>query len=451
MKLAASTVLFRTKPTFEVLVIKRSQRLKFLSGYTAFPGGMVDAVDEADTEIATAVNCGLRELAEELGLDKTYTETLRESLVHIGTWTTPEYLVDNFETYFFAVEVDTSFPQVVPNADEVESFEWIHPNDLAIRWEQCACLLAPPTQVIMRRLGEKGALEKLDEYSETKGVPPRYAKIRPYITLFPQYSPTLPPATHTNCYLIGHDELLIVEPATSLELDQSALRLFLEDQIESGKRLKAVVLTHHHHDHVSGVAEFVAHFDVEVWAHPATAERIPLKVERLLEDGDVIELDGGVCLEVFHTPGHAPGHIVLLDERSLSLIAGDMVAGIGSIIIDPEDAGDMAAYLDSLRLIKELEPTCLLPSHGPVIGGAEEKIDEYMAHRLMREALIREAVGVESTSIDAIVASAYKDTPEFFKVGPNGGLAGRSALAHLNKLVEDGEITGQLGDGFCRT
>ena len=58
-------------------------------------------------------------------------------------------------------------------------------------------------------------------------------------------------------------------------------------------------------------------------------------------------------------PGHAPGHIVLVDDHSMSAIVGDMVAGIGAIIIDPDDAGDMRAYMDSLRQLRELSRRAL--------------------------------------------------------------------------------------------
>ena len=450
MRVAASVVLFRTAPEFKVLVIRRAAALRFLSGFTAFPGGMSEPVDYDEDIFELAKSCALRELSEELGLKTSYVNSLRSGLVHIGTWATPEYLVDQFDTYFFAVEIEHDLEDVVLDPHEVDEMEWVHPTELSLRWERCACLLAPPTQVIIKRLAERGALERLSEYSEGQGLPPRYSRIRPYITLFPQYTPTLPPATHTNCYLIGHDELLIVEPATSQDWSESALRVFLQDQIESGKRLFAVVLTHRHHDHVVGVADMVNHFHLEVWAHPETAARVSLPISRTLEDGDLIELDGGVCLEVLHTPGHAPGHIVLLDERSLSLVVGDMVAGIGSIIIDPDDDGDMGDYLASLSLIKNLAPSCLLPSHGPVIGGTIEKIDQYISHRLMREGLILEAVVGAQCRLKAIVDNAYQDTPSFLKDGPNGGLAGRSALAHLNKLVKDGVITGDQEVGYCR-
>ena len=448
MKLASSVVLYRKQPALEILVVVRSNHMRFLSGFTAFPGGMVEKDDICDSTLETAKACAIRELSEELGIPNDTQETLRSNFSHIGTWTTPEYLVTSFETYFFAVEVDESFPELSPCDEEIESVEWIQPKQLSLRWEQCACLLAPPTQAIVRRLSEGGGVARLHDYSETAGLPPRYSRIRPYITLFPQITPTLPPATHTNCYLVGHDELIVIEPATNIPLDESALRIFLEDQLESGKRLRAIVITHHHHDHTVGVLALAEHFGMEIWAHPETAARVSLPIARMLHDGDFIELDGGVCLEIFHTPGHAPGHIVLLDDRSMSAIVGDMVAGVGTIIIDPDDDGDMKAYLDSLYKLRDIQPSCLLPSHGPVIGGSTEKLTEYIEHRLAREAKVLEAVRQSNGTLESIVQQSYSDTPIILRSGPGGGLAGRSALAHLNKLIHDGLIEGSVDEGF---
>lgn len=448
MKLASSVVLYRRQPELEILVVRRSDHLRFLSGFTAFPGGMVENEDTCDSLMETASRCALRELSEELGVSREHLGIVKEGLTHIGTWTTPEYLVDSFETYFFAAEVDEAFPSEFVLSAELAACEWISPRALSLRWEQCACLLAPPTQAIVRRLSEGGGVDRLADYSETMGLPPRYSRIRPYITLFPQVTPTLPPATHTNCYLVGHDELLVVEPATNVPIAESALKIFLEDQIESGKRLKAIVLTHHHHDHTVGVADLAEHFGLEIWAHPETRARTHLAISRDLEDGDFIELDGGICLEVFHTPGHAPGHLVLVDDRSMSAIVGDMVAGIGTIIVDPDDDGDMLAYMKSLESLRAIKPSCLMPSHGPVIGGAEEKLTQYITHRLQREAKILEAVRTSDGSLEDIVAQAYCDTPIILRSGPSGGLAGRSALAHLNKLMSEGVVVGGLKEGF---
>ena len=98
--------------------------------------------------------------------------------------------------------------------------------------------------------------------------------------------------------------------------------------------------------------------------------------------------------------------------------------------------------------MKPLDPSFLMPSHGPVIGGAAHKLDSYLAHRLERERKILAAVVDSDGSLSGIVEQAYQDTPPMLRTGPDGGLAGRSALAHLNKLVDEGRVQGNPKDGY---
>ena len=69
-------------------------------------------------------------------------------------------------------------------------------------------------------------------------------------------------------------------------------------------------------------------------------------------------------MEAHHTPGHAPGHLAFHLRERRALIAGDMVGGMSTILIDPEQ-GDMGAYLDSLERLRRLDCRTLLPGHGP--------------------------------------------------------------------------------------
>jgi glyoxylase-like metal-dependent hydrolase (beta-lactamase superfamily II) len=141
-----------------------------------------------------------------------------------------------------------------------------------------------------------------------------------------------------------------------------------------------------------------------------------------------------VTLRAIHTPGHAPGHLCFLEERSNAMIAGDMVASIGTIIVEPED-GDMELYLRSLARMGELDSSMLLPAHGAPIEEPQRKLDQYVAHRLMREAKVLDALRAHegpALPID-LVPRAYDDTPKVL-----WPLARLSTEAHLIKLERDG-------------
>ena len=177
-------------------------------------------------------------------------------------------------------------------------------------------------------------------------------------------TPTKPPATHTNCYLIsGSEEFLIVDPGSPYEDEQAALAECVDDLIrKDGTGSREIVLTHVHPDHVAGVDALNAFLEtnhgrrVPVAAHRLTAESLKghLDVDRFIEDDEVITLgDDSIGLRALYTPGHARGHLCFYDERTGALLSGDNIVGFGSVLIDPPD-GNMRDYLASLARMRAL-------------------------------------------------------------------------------------------------
>lgn len=260
-------------------------------------------------------------------------------------------------------------------------------------------------------------------------------ELTPGVRRLPLRTPTLPPATHTNVYLVGTGEALLVEPASPYPEEVERAVRWVEDARASGVAPLAIVATHHHPDHIGGAQALSSRLALPLWAHRLTAERLPeLSFERLLEDGERIALSGPTPMRVrvLHTPGHAPGHVCLLEEGSGAMIVGDMVAGVGTILVEPED-GDMRAYLDSLERMAATSPSVLLPAHGDPLEPSA--LGRYVQHRLAREARIFDALAQHGRPATAaeLVPVAYDDAPE--AVWP---LAALSTEAHLIKLEQDG-------------
>lgn len=253
--------------------------------------------------------------------------------------------------------------------------------------------------------------------------------------VLPLRTPTLPPASATNTAVVGLRRLAVIEPATPHADEQDRLRTMLDERIADGAQVEAIVITHHHSDHIGFAAALAERTGAPILAHPETASRVSMTIDRHITGGTLIELDGGHALRPVFTPGHAPGHLVYLDTATGIAHAGDMVAGEGSILIDPDDGGDMSAYLESLETLSALGASRLVPAHGGIFEEPEAVCRHFVEHRLGRERKVLAAMGPESKTLPEILASAYADTPKML-----WPLAEKSLRAHLSKLVTDGRV-----------
>jgi glyoxylase-like metal-dependent hydrolase (beta-lactamase superfamily II) len=266
--------------------------------------------------------------------------------------------------------------------------------------------------------------------------------------MLPVRTPTLPPATHTNTFLVGTGEAVLVEPATPYREEQELMTEWVQKARLRGVEPVAILATHHHPDHVGGAMALRERLQLPLWAHAMTAQRLDgiVEIDRLIQDGERIVLEGPTptSLTAVHTPGHAPGHLCFVDEASGMMIAGDMVASVGTIIVEPTD-GDMLLYLESLRKMSSMEPAALLPAHGDVIRDPQALLSFYIEHRLMRERKVLDALQARGKSSRPrhLVARAYDDTPK--ALWP---LALRSIEAHLIKLEREGRIVKE-GEGWA--
>ena len=253
--------------------------------------------------------------------------------------------------------------------------------------------------------------------------------------MIPVQTATLPPATHTNCYLVGepNSDFIIVDPAIKLREDMEKLANAVD---RHGGELQAILFTHGHSDHLADWDLLREAFDVPIWSSSETKESIEsskkVSVSRVIEDGDEIEL-GKIKWKALKTPGHDPGHICLLSDAGL--IAGDMVAGIGTILI-PSDTGNMEVYIEQLERLKNLNPNLVFPSHGPIIPLPQKKFNFYIKHRKARNEKIINAISTGAEKIDEISKIAYEDSPN-----AHPGLALDQTRSHLLSLERQGIVS----------
>ncbi|HEX9412676.1 MAG TPA: MBL fold metallo-hydrolase, partial [Ktedonobacterales bacterium] len=152
-----------------------------------------------------------------------------------------------------------------------------------------------------------------------------------------------------------------------------------------------------------------------------------------LADGEVVRV-GERALRAIYTPGHRFDHLSFLLEDAGALFAGDLVAGVGTVVISPPE-GDLFDYMASLRRLLALDLRQILPAHGPAIEAPSELLEYYIAHREQREEQVLAGLRAGATSILALVAAIYADVdPALHPV------AARSVLAHLLKLEREGRV-----------
>ena len=468
--------------TLEVYWVLRGDQVSFMPGFYAFPGGVVGPGDAAlpidgapDERDRALLASAIRETFEEIGVlvasagrrDAATLAEARESLLcgeatfaalaselgwrfdarelpAAGRWRTPPFSSLRFEAAYFLARCPEHAEPVIADA-ELAAGEWITPARALEQWQSGDAVFAAPILSTLREIaaGEDRLAARLALSPERLGDPHRI-ELSWGIVLQPMPTRALPPATHTNAYLIGDREMALVDPGSGDPAEIESLCKLIARLGADGRTLTRILLTHAHGDHTGGVAAMRSRFNIPVFGHAAIADRVAL--DGTLADGDVVSLatpGPAWDLRVLHTPGHARGHLCFLHERTGALLSGDHIVGAGTVIIDPPE-GDMAGYIASLERLSRLPIRTLFPAHGSPSGAAQRRIRALIVHRHEREQRVIDALANSASSLSDLLAKAYADVAR-----PLWPYAERSLLAHLLKLEAEGRA-GREGDGWRR-
>ena len=496
---ASAVILIKNE---KVLWAQRNPNIKFLGGWHAFPGGKVDPTDSeikvkncADKDLEVFIVAAVRELFEETGvlpvrngekLTKGQRSSLHDDLIsgrssfaeiladwnlwidgedffYTGFWTTPQFSPVRFKTRFFIAECPSK-QEPYAAISELRDVEFTTPEKALERWAKSEVLISPPVLISLQELANsklkiqdsrfkiqdsKSASTILNLLEKSQKVDGNidYIELNPHIICFPLKTETLPPATHTNCFIVGREKFIVIDAASRDETEQRKLFELIDSFIEKDFVCLEIIISHLHPDHFGGETALQSHLrdkfnlEIPISAHKITAQSLRGKVEfqKFIADEEIINLadENGASfqLKAFHAPGHARGHLCFYDEAKGFLLASDNVVGAGTVVIAPPE-GNMTDYLETLERMKNLPNLRFLcGSHGSAIFNAKGKIEEYIAHRLERETQILEAFQNGAETPAEIIERVYVGLkPELVK------LAKKSVEAHLEKLKNDGQI-----------
>ena len=287
-----------------------------------------------------------------------------------------------------------------------------------------------------------------------------------------------------NCYVATTAPITLIDTGPRHADSRAALQAGLSELGLSARDLQRIIITHAHADHYGLAAELVRESQAEVWTHRhncATLEAsetirvqrnefyvqimtesgVPLderrriaesrrigdrwaeavKVDRTLDEGDRVELADRVW-QIYHTPGHAGGLIILFDRDSRVLLSNDhLLRDISSNpIVEPAPEGGprphrLVEYLYHLQRANDLHPAIAWTAHGDPIHDVDKLVRQRLHFHTRRAEKILDMIGAEERSARQIAE------PLFGRLkGIDSFLALSETIGHLDWLEEQGRV-----------
>lgn len=436
-----------------VFMTRRHPAMMAFPGYQAFPGGKIDPEDATGAAFAQPMlapfdtrqmHALVRELREELGYDLPAAIDAGEVIrvERIARALTPTAFPRRFDTWFYRICVRSKPPFEVDTREAIDH-GWQPAAAWLDQWRHGELIIAPPTQACLIGLAEDlsqpqiASLSPLaDPMAETDDSMTAIQSVFGLRQIFVR-SNTLPPAEHTNCFVVGD------EGAARIAIDPSPRdRVELERLVATLQSLGVdqLLITHHHYDHNQFADELARRHGWPVLMSARTAERIGKRVPRFFDGIDLRTIDEGSVVtqwqqqpvRTLSVPGHDDGQVALMPDGRSWCIVGDLIQGVGTVVISKPE-GDMRRYFESLERIIELAPRFIFPSHG--IGmGTTLRLEETLKHRRQREAQVLQ-LQREGRSMQQMLDAIYAGLDP--RLAP---LAIRNIESHLDKLRADGEL-----------
>lgn len=248
----------------------------------------------------------------------------------------------------------------------------------------------------------------------------------------------------TNTYIVGDRSVCVIDPGPEDEAHFRALMAAL-----AGREVTHIAVSHTHKDHSPLTRRLKAETGATVVAEGphrpsrplhegetnpfAESSDIEFVPDVALGEGDIVEGDGWRLTTIL-TPGHTANHTAFaLDGTGIVFSADHVMAWATSIVAPPD--GAMGDYMASLERLLAREDRIYFPGHGGPVNNPPAFLRGLRTHRRMRERAIVERIRGGDRLIPEMVKAIYRETDPKLH-----GAAALSVLAHIEDLVEKGEV-----------
>jgi 8-oxo-dGTP pyrophosphatase MutT (NUDIX family) len=176
---ASTVIVLREGSPFEILMVRRNDKVAFMAGSYVFPGGRVDDTDHppkgepipkavfpdlTDAEEAAYRMAGVRELQEEANVYITV-----DDLHPLAHWVTPEIEIRRYDTRFFLARMPEG-QDAKHDEGETTALDWLTPKEAIARFERRELLLPPPTWTTIRQLAPRRSIDDVLAWAKSRPI-----------------------------------------------------------------------------------------------------------------------------------------------------------------------------------------------------------------------------------------------------------------------------------------
>jgi len=247
----------------------------------------------------------------------------------------------------------------------------------------------------------------------------------------------------TNTYILGTNELAIIDPGPAVQSHLDAIM----SSLNKNQSITHILITHSHIDHSPLAKQLSERTSAPILAFGESSAGKSAIMTNLknLDGGEGIDYDFKPdatlndnqilqnkewCIKSLHTPGHMGNHLCFSWEGESILFSGDLVMGWATSMVSPPD-GDLTDFMNSIKSLKLRSPDKLFfPGHGAPIKNPSLRLQELYEHRKKREREILLALEIGLATISEITESVYADLDKRLFTA-----AKRNVLAHLIDLT----------------